>query len=277
MSSTSSSVAATGPIFRPLFTAAQWRELEHQALIYKYLVAGLPVPPDLVFPIRRSFDSVSSRFLHHPSLGYSSYYGKKFDPEPGRCRRTDGKKWRCTKDAYPDSKYCERHMNRGRNRSRKHVESQSTSQSSSTVISHTTTGSSGGSGSFQNLPLHPIVDFEGSFFGNSISKLPMEPVPYGINDKEYSMICIMIPKKCLNKCSVVGRMGEEELGKKWNPELEVEVDERKSWTLIKSALKTKNDANDLETLQDQWRKWSNEDAPKQISVAKNIKITLMNW
>lgn len=52
------------------------------------------------------------------------YYGKKIDPEPGRCRRTDGKKWRCSKDAHPDSKYCERHMNRSRYRSRKPVESQ---------------------------------------------------------------------------------------------------------------------------------------------------------
>ncbi|KAK3013109.1 hypothetical protein RJ639_010110 [Escallonia herrerae] len=54
-------------------------------------------------------------------------YGRKVDPEPGRCRRTDGKKWRCSKEAYPDSKYCERHMHRGRNRSRKPVEIATTS------------------------------------------------------------------------------------------------------------------------------------------------------
>ena len=53
-------------------------------------------------------------------------FGRKVDPEPGRCRRTDGKKWRCSKEAYPDSKYCERHMHRGRNRSRKPVEVSST-------------------------------------------------------------------------------------------------------------------------------------------------------
>ena len=53
-------------------------------------------------------------------------FGRKADPEPGRCRRTDGKKWRCSKEAYPDSKYCERHMHRGRNRSRKPVEISST-------------------------------------------------------------------------------------------------------------------------------------------------------
>lgn len=44
------------------------------------------------------------------------------DPEPGRCRRTDGKKWRCARDAAPDQKYCERHLHRGRPRSRKPVE-----------------------------------------------------------------------------------------------------------------------------------------------------------
>ena len=49
-------------------------------------------------------------------------YKNSMDPEPGRCRRTDGKKWRCSKEAVPDQKYCERHMHRGRQRSRKHVE-----------------------------------------------------------------------------------------------------------------------------------------------------------
>ena len=50
-------------------------------------------------------------------------FGKKADdPEPWRCRRTDGKKWRCSKEAFPESKYCERHMHRGKNRSRKPVE-----------------------------------------------------------------------------------------------------------------------------------------------------------
>lgn len=54
-------------------------------------------------------------------LGFS-----KNDPEPGRCRRTDGKKWRCSRDAVADQKYCERHVNRGRHRSRKHVEAGTT-------------------------------------------------------------------------------------------------------------------------------------------------------
>ena len=61
--------------------------------------------------------------------------GRKIDPEPGRCRRTDGKKWRCSKEAYPDSKYCERHMHRGKNRSRKPVEVVKTSASAITIAS----------------------------------------------------------------------------------------------------------------------------------------------
>ncbi|WVZ82830.1 hypothetical protein U9M48_030045 [Paspalum notatum var. saurae] len=122
-----------------VFTAAQWAELEQQALIYKYLMAGVPVPPDLLLPVRPGPHSAAFSFAnpaavaspfyhhHHPSLSYYAYYGKKLDPEPWRCRRTDGKKWRCSKEAHPDSKYCERHMHRGRNRSRKPVESKTAS------------------------------------------------------------------------------------------------------------------------------------------------------
>ncbi|VFQ70566.1 unnamed protein product [Cuscuta campestris] len=201
MSGTSTSVAGGGVGvgmrygygYRPPFTAVQWQELEHQAMIYKYLVAGVPVPPDLVVPIRRSLEALSSRLFHHPSLGYCSYYGKKFDPEPGRCRRTDGKKWRCSKDAYPDSKYCERHMHRGRNRSRKPVESQSAAAHTlSTAMSHITPGSSNSTcgsfqssdRSFQGMPLYPIANSEALSFGSSATKLQMKGAPYGRENKE---------------------------------------------------------------------------------------------
>ncbi|KAK6162406.1 hypothetical protein DH2020_002247 [Rehmannia glutinosa] len=33
-----------------------------------------------------------------------------------RCRRTDGKKWQCRRDAVPNQKYCQRHMHRGAKR-----------------------------------------------------------------------------------------------------------------------------------------------------------------
>ncbi|KAK9120388.1 hypothetical protein Syun_018005 [Stephania yunnanensis] len=189
--------------FRPPFTAAQWQELEHQALIFKYLMMGLPVPHELVLPIRKSFESMSARFFHHPSLGYCSFYGKKADPEPGRCRRTDGKKWRCSKDAYPDSKYCERHMHRGRNRSRKPVEThQTVSQSSSTVASLTaptgsSSGSTGGSGigSYQSLPLHSMATPQGLCAGSNPTHLQMETAAsYGFCNKDYRYLQGMKPE-----------------------------------------------------------------------------------
>ena len=61
--------------------------------------------------------------------------GNRTDPEPGRCRRMDGKKWRCARDAAPDQKFCERHLHRGRPRSRKPVEQRRTrSKSINTVV-----------------------------------------------------------------------------------------------------------------------------------------------
>lgn len=56
-----------GTGLRSPFTVSQWQELEHQALIFKYMMAGLPVPPDLVLPIQKSFESISQRFFHHPT------------------------------------------------------------------------------------------------------------------------------------------------------------------------------------------------------------------
>ncbi|KAK9066980.1 hypothetical protein SSX86_014304 [Deinandra increscens subsp. villosa] len=115
------------------FTPSQWMELEHQALIYKHFVANVPVPSNLLNPLRKSvtafpFLGSSSSTSYAPnSYGWGSFhlgFSGNTDPEPGRCRRTDGKKWRCSRDAVPDQKYCERHINRGRHRSRKPVESQ---------------------------------------------------------------------------------------------------------------------------------------------------------
>ncbi|TVU45723.1 hypothetical protein EJB05_05220 [Eragrostis curvula] len=103
------------------FTPSQWMELEHQALIYKYLNAKAPIPSSLLISISKSFRS-SNRVSWRPI--YQGYTNAESDPEPGRCRRTDGKKWRCSKEAMADHKYCERHINRNRHRSRKPVENQ---------------------------------------------------------------------------------------------------------------------------------------------------------
>ncbi|PIA34651.1 hypothetical protein AQUCO_03700140v1 [Aquilegia coerulea] len=113
------------------FTPSQWMELEHQALIYKYINANVPIPSNLLIPIRKAlhpsgFPGFYGSFRPN-ALGWGSFhlgFSGNNDPEPGRCRRTDGKKWRCSRDAVADQKYCERHMNRGRHRSRKPVEGQ---------------------------------------------------------------------------------------------------------------------------------------------------------
>lgn len=42
------------------FTSAQWRELERQAMIYKYMMASVPVPPDLLIPTSLTSSSRSS-------------------------------------------------------------------------------------------------------------------------------------------------------------------------------------------------------------------------
>ncbi|KAJ6308841.1 hypothetical protein OIU76_018432 [Salix suchowensis] len=120
------------------FTSTQWQELEHQALIYKYMVSGVPVPPELLYAVKRSLESsLASRLFPHQPSGWGCFqagFGRKADPEPGRCRRTDGKKWRCSKEAYPDSKYCERHMHRGKSRSRKPVELTSSTPTTTATI-----------------------------------------------------------------------------------------------------------------------------------------------
>ncbi|KAK4411308.1 Growth-regulating factor 9 [Sesamum angolense] len=91
--------------------------------------SGVPVPFHLFLPIWTSvFNSLGPAiYKKYPSfIGISpensGHSCSMMDPEPGRCRRTDGRKWRCSKNVVPLQKYCERHMHRGRQGSRKHVE-----------------------------------------------------------------------------------------------------------------------------------------------------------
>ncbi|XP_051131608.1 growth-regulating factor 3-like [Andrographis paniculata] len=118
------------------FSVGQWQELELQALIFRHITAGAAVPPQLLHLLNKSLavGSTPQYYLCNPlhqcyshyqpaALLQSGYWGRAaMDPEPGRCRRTDGKKWRCSRDVVAGQKYCERHMHRGRNRSRKPVE-----------------------------------------------------------------------------------------------------------------------------------------------------------
>ncbi|XP_076926591.1 uncharacterized protein LOC143589825 [Bidens hawaiensis] len=175
-----------------VFTASQLEELEQQALLYKYMVSGVPVPTDLILAVRRSLytSSPSSSLSHHPTLGgvwegpsfpynqlyQMSGYGRKIDLEPGRCRRTDGKKWRCSKEAYPDSKYCERHMHRGRNRSRKPVEFTSSSSSSVTATTLNVSSSSSPSSAISKSTLNVSSDPYPSF--SSVHTTFLDSSPY---------------------------------------------------------------------------------------------------
>ena len=58
------------------FTVTQWHELEHQALIYKYMVSGVPVPPELLYSVKRSLESslASRLFPHQPSRLICAYF-----------------------------------------------------------------------------------------------------------------------------------------------------------------------------------------------------------
>ncbi|KAJ8537676.1 hypothetical protein K7X08_014216 [Anisodus acutangulus] len=115
------------------FSLAQWQELELQALIYRHMLAGAPIPHELLHLVKKSLINTSPYYnlpqqfqqYHHyqQALFQTGYWGRtNMDPEPGRCRRTDGKKWRCSRDVVTGHKYCERHVHRGRHRSRKPVE-----------------------------------------------------------------------------------------------------------------------------------------------------------
>ncbi|KAJ1431053.1 Glutamine-Leucine-Glutamine, QLQ [Sesbania bispinosa] len=71
------------------FTPSQWKDLEHQALIYKYTASGISIPPDLLSTIRRSYlDSpLSTRLLPNQPQHFGWNYlqmglGRKIDPEP---------------------------------------------------------------------------------------------------------------------------------------------------------------------------------------------------
>uniref|UniRef100_A0A7N0U1A6 Growth-regulating factor n=1 Tax=Kalanchoe fedtschenkoi TaxID=63787 RepID=A0A7N0U1A6_KALFE len=110
------------------FTFMQRQELEQQACIFRYIEAGAQVPYPLLYPIWKSVAGSADRCrlpfipnLFAGPVGLSWKQGRS-DPEPGRCKRTDGKKWRCAKEAMPEYKYCEKHLHRGRHRSRKLVD-----------------------------------------------------------------------------------------------------------------------------------------------------------
>ncbi|KAH7404840.1 hypothetical protein KP509_15G046200 [Ceratopteris richardii] len=149
-------------VVQPLFTPSQLRELQLHALIFKHMLCGVNVPPELVLLVRTSVAALAGMTTGVAHLGsywgnYHLGYGASLDPEPGRCRRTDGKKWRCARDVVPDQKYCERHMHRGRHRAaRKPLDPllppSATSSSASTISTTPSPASSTLSGAPSTLP-----------------------------------------------------------------------------------------------------------------------------
>ncbi|KAF4398841.1 hypothetical protein G4B88_023435, partial [Cannabis sativa] len=184
------------------FTNAQLRELERQAMIFKYMVASVPVPLDLLLPFNRTM-SGSAIPIHYPFGGseYKLRFSNGTDAEPGRCKRTDGKKWRCSRDVAPDQKYCERHMHRGRPRSRKHVEvqlnntnnnnnnskrtrldnnQQQQQQQQQHTLSVSSSASLATSTTNSSITNHPQCH-QNHFLGSSTTALPYHPSPVFID------------------------------------------------------------------------------------------------
>ncbi|XP_020584727.1 growth-regulating factor 1-like [Phalaenopsis equestris] len=130
----------TGKSVHP-FSPSQWQELEEQAIIFNCMSLGMPIPTHLLLHLRRNRYSQPKLgfFPPYSPLGWGCFQlgssGRAEDPEPGRCRRTDGKKWRCSRMACPDSKYCERHLHRGKNRLRKHAAASLKNENSASVLS----------------------------------------------------------------------------------------------------------------------------------------------
>lgn len=52
------------------FSLTQWQELELQALIFRYMLAGAAVPPELLQPIKRSLLHSPPYYFHHPLQQY---------------------------------------------------------------------------------------------------------------------------------------------------------------------------------------------------------------
>ncbi|OAY62389.1 hypothetical protein MANES_01G264700v8 [Manihot esculenta] len=193
-----------GPSIRhgkALLTEAQLVELQRQVIIYKYIATGLPVPSTLVLPFWKSVDSSSGSVNVE---GYSPQefdYRNMMDPEPGRCRRTDGKKWRCKKNVVSGHKYCEQHMHRGRKRSRKPVEASQMHTANATSLKN------------------PSKTSQNPSTSNSISIAATLSNNTGISHKNYGTACSSANAQiigCTTEAATVVS-GQKAISTSWNP------------------------------------------------------------
>ncbi|KAG0630377.1 hypothetical protein M758_1G174200 [Ceratodon purpureus] len=111
---------------RSPFSTNQLVEFKQQAEIFKHMKAGvhMNVSNEILDPIRKSVASMNGIASPHAANSFAVDLGafhpgvvNTTDTEPNRCRRSDGKKWRCARNVVPGQKHCERHMYRGRQRS----------------------------------------------------------------------------------------------------------------------------------------------------------------
>ncbi|KAL0316126.1 UNVERIFIED_CONTAM: Growth-regulating factor 3 [Sesamum radiatum] len=124
--------AAKFPRIGSYFSLSQWQELELQALIFRHMIAGAAVPPELLHLVKKSLinsSSSSSQYYLSHSLHqcypYQPAFAHLFLWRSSSASIGAGLPWmirRCSRDVVAGQKYCERHMHRGRNRSRKPVE-----------------------------------------------------------------------------------------------------------------------------------------------------------
>jgi hypothetical protein len=102
---------------------------------------------------------------------YQGFINTDSDPEPGRCRRTDGKKWRCSKEAMAEHKYCERHINRNRHRSRKPVETQPRKSAKETPAAGSLSSPASQGSSKKAKASNELVPGSDSYWPDSLNRL----------------------------------------------------------------------------------------------------------
>ncbi|XP_052209151.1 growth-regulating factor 9-like [Diospyros lotus] len=152
--------------------------------------------------VARCFGSANGGMYNHFSslIGFNiqAFHCKgEMDPESGRCRRTDGKKWRCNKDVVLNQKYCERHMHRGCQRSRKHVTASAIpSQPGTSIDASKTTKTSNSSditSTKSNLSISNPVDFEFSIPSNigTNSSATASPITNFVSDIKKACVIVL--------------------------------------------------------------------------------------
>ncbi|KAK3211015.1 hypothetical protein Dsin_015721 [Dipteronia sinensis] len=145
------------------FTQSQLNELNRQLWMMTHITVNVPL---------------RSRLLNYLYGSKGTFYvgSGSNDSEPGRCRRTDGKKWRCSRKVAPQQKFCREHKHRAQAhyRSRKLLEGP-THQAPTGPTSSMSTSTSGGASTMQ--PVAAIPSSSMSTCGGASTKQPCITIP----------------------------------------------------------------------------------------------------